>query len=92
MTETSEKMSNACSALVNGICTNGFIALPACDPVQPVWKCSECRREYERQPTPMCMSEAMCARWIPETGAPTQEQVEYARKRVALSKATGEKA
>jgi hypothetical protein len=73
-------MDNACSALVNGQCLNGFFVMPACDPVRVPWACHACGREFNRQPTPMCMSEALCASTFPENGAPHQRHIDRARR------------
>jgi hypothetical protein len=64
-----------CSALVNGVCTNGFIAPPACANTAGigVWNM-----------TP-CMSEKWAARLFPETGAPSADDVMRARERAADS-------
>lgn len=60
-----------CSALVNGVCANGFVAAPACG------------HGYGDGPYNVvpCMSESWCARLFPETGAPSAEQVARARVR-----------
>jgi hypothetical protein len=74
--------SNACSALVNGVCLNGFPVTPACCPAQVPWKCHACKRDSDRQPTPFCMSEDWCARVL-ETfgGKPLAAMVDNARAR-----------
>lgn len=74
---------NRCSALVgqayssNGVCTNGFVTLPACDPIgeQPR-SCWACGRPRVRQSKPLCMRE--------NEPAPTWDQVLRSRARAAL--------
>lgn len=63
-----------CSALVNGVCTNGFPAVPHCA------KTEDSGGIYSRLP---CMTETWSARLFPETGAPSAEQVARARARAA---------
>lgn len=60
-----------CSALVNGVCINGFTAVPACG------------HGYGDGPynVVQCMSESWCVRLFPETGQPSPEQVARARAR-----------
>lgn len=81
-------MSNRCSALVgqafsiDGVCLNGFVTVPACDPVgdQPA-SCPTCRRAYDRQSRPLCMRE--------EEPAPTWDMVLKARAKAdTLTKST----
>lgn len=64
----------ACSALTNGICTNGFPETPAC-------KSDRMGHFYA---VPPCLSEKRSALLFPETGAPSRELVARARKRAAL--------
>lgn len=63
----------SCSALVNGICTNGFA------PVTPACRATErIGRPYMMT---VCMSEDWAARLYPETGAPSADDVRRARER-----------
>lgn len=77
-------MSNKCSALVNGVCLNGFMVTPHCNPVQDVWKCFTCGQLSKQQPVPPCMSEKISERQFPETGAPTRRDVERAHVRARV--------
>lgn len=84
-------MSNACSSLVNGVCIDGFMATPWCNPVGTLpHKCFSCGRDYDGQPTPRCMSEKALALDFPETGTPSWEQVQRARIRAAAPAKEGE--
>jgi hypothetical protein len=83
--------SNACSALVMGLCTNGFMVNPYCDPIKAPSCCPTCRRAYDKQGLPMCMNEAWCADWLEDSGGrPSDERVANARKQVAALLASRE--
>lgn len=60
-----------CSALVNGVCTNGFVRVPAC------------AHGYGSGPYNVvpCMSEDWCARLFPETGQPSAADIARAHAR-----------
>jgi len=61
-----------CSALLNGVCTNGFPAVGCCAHTELIG------HPYS---IPVCLSETLALRSFPENGAPSKEQVERARKR-----------
>lgn len=64
----------SCSALVNGVCMNGFPATLACsDPYDFYYKKYVVR-------IPRCMDERWQARFLKETGAPTPLMIERARQ------------
>lgn len=68
-----------CSALVNGVCTNGFPAVPCCGHTELIGG------DYSM---PFCLSDTLPFRSFPETGAPSREQVERARKRATETKSS----
>ncbi len=57
-----------CSALVNGVCINGFPVMAGCRTGDPRF-------------SHPCLSEKWCARVYPETGAPSADQVARSRAR-----------
>lgn len=61
-----------CSALINGICTNGFIARPGCAVTEKIGP------PYLQV---ACLSEILALRDHPDIGKPTDEQVRQARER-----------
>lgn len=80
-------MANKCSALVSGVCINGFMVTPACNPIQAPWRCHACGRDSDGQPTPVCMHEDWSARIFPDTGCPEWPVVERMRERVGYDRA-----
>jgi len=83
---------NACSALKNGFCMNGFPTSPWCNPVQSPIRCFCCGRDSEKQPLPFCMREEWCGKTLETSGGkPSEATIEYLKRRAALSDAQGER-
>lgn len=62
-----------CSGLVNGVCIHGFPATLACSETLDFYY-----RKYVVR-IPRCMDEKWAARFLKETGTPSEQQIAYAR-------------